>query len=83
MYGCGKHHVSAKCNAFGTPLGDSTPHPHSHLGEVRSVNITDEVPPLKYIGDVRLWETPYKHVVRHAVTEEALPHTRTSGRCGQ
>ena len=44
------------------------------------MNITDEVPPAKSLGEAQLSETPYKHEVRHAVIEEALPHTRTSER---
>ena len=47
---------------------------------MRSVPDTEEVTPLRYIKDVRLSETPYKHVVRHP--EIATLSTRTSGRCG-
>ena len=36
---------------------------------------TKEVTPSGYVEDVRLWETPYKHEVRHAVKDEA--HTNS------
>ena len=49
--------------------------PHSHVGDVRSVPDTEEVPSSKSLGEARLWETPYKHVVRHAVTEYHPPHS--------
>ena len=46
------------------------------------VSDTEEVPSSKSLGEAQLSETPYKHVVRHAVTGEPPSITRTSARCG-
>ena len=47
-----------------------TEQPPSPLARRRRAVFADtkEVTPSGCIRDARLWETPYKHVVRHAVT---------------
>ena len=40
--------------------------------------VSEEVRHQRAPARLCLWETPYKHVVRHAVTDENTPHIRTS-----